>query len=299
MKFVLTLIVALFHSYSYGQGYIQYDYIPTSILKDGLNNQYGSGNMRILSGGYNIPLSMKYNDEKQPIIWAANVRLAYSILANQGQAQELNPDNIFNGSFNITHIRPISKKWSFIASAGGGIYAATNEISAKSILANGGIVFVYKLNKNLSLGAGIGLTNSFGIPIVMPMMYLNWQKRGRYEFKIDVSSGLKMSSSVWLNRQIKIELVALEADGMSSVMDINGKSQIYSTVMLKSYVCPSFRLSKHMELYAGLGGNWLRGITMSEQNLKGFLNALKDDNEEENLRFDVALRTSAGLRFKF
>ena len=94
-------------------------------------------------------------------------------------------------------------------------------------------------------------------------------------------------------------MVALEADGMSSVMDINGKSQIYSTVMLKSYVCPSFRLSKHMELYAGLGGNWLRGITMSEQNLKGFLNALKDDNEEENLWFDVALRTSAGLRFKF
>lgn len=299
MKFILTFIVALSHIYSYGQEYIQYDYIPTSILKDGLHNQYGSGNMQILSGGYNIPLSMKYNDEKQPIIWKANVRLAYSTLANQGQAQEFNPDNIFNGSLNLTHIRPISRKWSFVASVGGGIYAPTHEISTKSILANGRIVFIYKLNKNLSLGTGIGLTNSYGIPMVMPMIYLNWQKTGKYEFKIDVSSGLKMSSSVWLNRLVKLELVAFEADGMSAVMNIKGKSQIYSIVMLKSYMCPSFQLSKHMEFYMNLGGNWLRGIKMSERNLKGFLNAQKSDNEEENLRFDVVLQTSAGFRFKF
>lgn len=299
MRFILTCVIALFYICGYGQGYIQYDYIPASTLKDGLDRQHGSGNMQIVSGGYNIPLSMKYNDEKQPVVWSANVRLAYGTLANRGEARTFNPDNLFNGSLNLTHIRPISKKWGFIASVGGGIYAATDEISPKSILANGGIVFVYKWNKNLSIGAGVGLTNSYGIPMVMPMMYLSWQKTGRYAFKIDVSGGLKMSASVRLNRLMRVELVALEMDGMSTVRDIGGKSQIYSTVMLKSYVCPSFRIGKHIELYAGIGGNWLRGIKMSERSLKGFLNALKDDNEEDDLRFGVALRTSAGVRFKF
>ena len=37
---------------------------------------------------------------------------------------ELNPDNILNASLNISHVRPLSDKWSIIASVGGGVYAS-------------------------------------------------------------------------------------------------------------------------------------------------------------------------------
>lgn len=138
MKIVFIFLSVLMYEalsvYSYGQGYISYDYMSASTLKDEFGNKYGSGNMQILSGGYNIPISVKHNDRGQLIAWTTNVYGAYGTLSNQGQAKDLNPDNILNGSLNIMHIRPISKRWSFIASIGGGVYAPTNEISAKSIL---------------------------------------------------------------------------------------------------------------------------------------------------------------------
>lgn len=298
-KIALTITITLFSIHSYGQGYIHYDYISTSILKDDLEGQYGSGNMQIIQCGYDIPLSTKYNAKQQPAIWTANVRLAYGALNNYGQATELNPNDIFNGSLNITHIRPLSDKWDFIASIGGGIYAPTNEISSKSVLANGGFIFLFKLNKNLSLGAGAGIANSYGAPMFVPMLIISWHKRGKYEFQIDMSNSLKVASSIRCNKTIKLELTDLEVDGMSAVRSNNGKSVIYSTVMLNSYVRPSVNISKHLEIFAGVGGNWIRGIKTSEREIKGFFDVFKEDKGEDKLRFDVALRFFTGLNFKF
>lgn len=177
--------------YGYGQNYICYDYITPSTLKDRLKGRHGSGNMQILSGDCTIPLAVKHNKKEQPIAWTAGIHMAYATLDNRGEANTLNPDNLLNGSLTLSHLRPISEKWNLIASIGAGVYAPTYEISAKSILANGGLVFVYRLNRNMNLGAGIGLTNSYGIPMIVPILYLSWQKTGKYEFKVDMSNGLK------------------------------------------------------------------------------------------------------------
>ncbi len=297
LGFLSMLMFEAFCVNSYGQGRISYDYISGSTLKDKLGNKYGSGNMQILSGSYNIPLSIKYNDRKQLTAWNAYIYGAYSTLSNQGEAKDFNPGNILNGSLNISHIRPLSEKWSFIASAGGGIYAPAGEISAKSILANGGIVFVYRLNQNVNIGIGAGLTNSYGVPMVLPMLYFNWQKMSKYEFKIDMSSGLKISAATWLNKRIKVEFTALEMDGMSAVTTIEGKSKIYSTVMLKSYISPSFRINEKTNFFLGIGGNWVRGISISDRSLKGFIDSFKED--DDNPEFGVALRLTAGFQYSF
>lgn len=286
-----------FSVYGYGQGYIRYDYMSASKLKDDWGNKYGSGNMQMCSGGYNIPLSVKYNEKEQLIAWSANLYGAYGILSNRGQAEDLNPDRILNGSINILHRRPLSERWSLIASVGGGIYAPTDEITIKSILANGGVIFVYKLNKNMNIGVGAGLTNSYGVPMVLPMIYLNWQKMSKYEFKIDMSSGLKVSASTYLNKRMKIELVALEMDGMSAVTQIEEKSKIYSTIMLKSYISPSFYFNKKTSFYIGVGGNWVRGISLSDRSLKGFFDSFKEENNSKE--FGVALNLTTGFRYSF
>ncbi|MBD4335566.1 hypothetical protein GUH15_05645, partial [Xanthomonas citri pv. citri] len=83
-------------------------------------------------------------------------------------------------------IRSLSDKWSIIASVGGGVYAPLDGVSMKTLLANGAIIFVYKLRKNLDLGIGAGLTNSYGIPMILPMMYFSWRNAGRYELKVDM-----------------------------------------------------------------------------------------------------------------
>lgn len=71
------------------------------------------------------------------------------------------------------------------------------------------------------MGIGAGLTNSYGIPMILPMMYFSWRNAGRYELKVDMSSGMKVSVATWLNK-LKLELTALDMDGMSAVMEVDG-----------------------------------------------------------------------------
>lgn len=292
-----ALYLVAYPLYCQGQGYISYDYLSESPLKDDFGNKYGSGSLRVVSGRYNLPLSVRHDAKDRLVAWSATVNGTYGILDNKGQARELNPDDILNASLNISHIRSLSDKWSIIASVGGGVYAPMDEITIKSLLANGGIIFVYKLRKNLDLGFGGGLTNSYGIPMILPMLYFSWRNAGKYEFKIDMSSGMKVSVETWLNKKLKIELAALDMDGMSAVMKVDGKSKIYSAVVLKSYVSPSYRLGKKTNVYLGIGGSWIRGISMSDRSLKGFLDNFKNEKDEPS--FGVALRLTAGFRYSF
>lgn len=297
MKYLRILLLLVFPIASYGQGHVSTDYLSSSNFKDDNGNKYGSGSLMILSGRYTLPLSTKQNNAGQITAWTATLNCRYGILNNEAEAKKLNPDNILNSSINISHIRPITEKWSVLASLGCGVYAAPNDVTLKSVLANGAVVFVYKLRDNLSVGVGAGLTNSYGIPMILPMGYLNWQSLGKYEIKVDMSSGLNISASTWLTKKIKLELTAIEIDGMSSVMDINGKSKIYSTMMMKSYASPSFHISKQTSLYLGIGGNWLRSTKISDRSLRGFFDSFKDD--ENKYQFGASLRLMAGVKFKF
>lgn len=93
-----------------GQGYISYDYLPESSLKDDLGNEYGSGSLMMVSGRYNLPLSVRHDDKGRLVAWSATVNAAYGVFHNKGQARELNPDNLLNASLNISHIRPLSDR---------------------------------------------------------------------------------------------------------------------------------------------------------------------------------------------
>ena len=94
---------------------------------------------------------------------------------------EVNPNDILNVSFNVSHLRPLSSRWYMMASLGIGVYAVPKDISFKSILASGAIIFAYKLRDNLDIGVGAGLTNSYGVPLIMPMGFLKRGSGRQYE----------------------------------------------------------------------------------------------------------------------
>lgn len=279
------------------QGYITYENLSSSALRNELGDRFGSGGMYMVSAGYTIPLSSKENERGQRTAWMASISGKYAEMDNHGEARELNPTSIINSGISLTHIRPISEKWSIMANAGCGIYAPADEISAKSILGSGGVIFVYSLNKNLSLGIGGGITNSYGAPMAMPIFYLNWQRNGKFTFRVDMANSIKMAISTHFSDRFALELVPMEVDGLSAVMSVEGREQVYSMTMLRSYLSPSFRFGKRMTLFATVGGNWLRGIKTTERSLKGFFNSFTDD-DEDNPHFRPALRLSAGMRFR-
>ena len=97
------------------------------------------------------------------------------------------------------------------------------------------------------------------------------------------------------NNLLVIRKVIISCDNLSAVMEVDGKSKIYSTVMLRSYISPSCQLSRKTAVYLGVGGNWIRGISMSDRSLKGFLNNFKNDEDEPCFR--PTLRLTVGFRY--
>lgn len=292
--FILSICIGLPAILS-GQGHASSEYISSSPLRDEAGNNFGSGDMWRFSGRYTLPFSMKRNDRGQLIAWSATLNSTYALLQNKGAAAALNPGRILNTSLNVSHLRPISKRWSLIASLGCGVYAAPDQIAWRSVLANGAVIFVYQLRENLDIGVGAGLTNSFGIPMMLPLGYLNWRTSGKYEIRVDMSGGLKITAAKRLNRKFKLELTAIEMDGISSVMRIDGKSRIYSSTMMRSTLSPSFSISPKADIYLGAGGNWLRSIKIPDRNFRGFLDSFREDGHD----FGVSLRVTAGFKWSF
>ena len=70
---LLMLGLAMWPQYCLGQGYISYDYMPESSLRDDLGNKYGSGSMMVMSGRYNLPLSVRHDDKGRLVAWSATI----------------------------------------------------------------------------------------------------------------------------------------------------------------------------------------------------------------------------------
>ena len=298
MKTLLPTIIALllsFQSVAAQNISIGYDYVSSSRLKDNDDNNYGTGDLSILTASFNKTLSMKFNERRQPTIWIASINAQYGIMNNDGLALSYNPDHIINAGVNFTHIRPIGKKWNVVATIGAGIYAPDDEIRLKSILVNGGVVFIYNLHPTLKLGIGGGLTNSFGAPMVLPMIYVSWERKGKFQFNIELLRELKISASTMLSPKFKLELAAFEMDGISAVMKIDNESKIYSSTMLKSYLGASYQFDKHFSISISAGVDWLRTAQIRDRDIK----ELFDFSDKSDRHFNPAFRGTAGVKYTF
>ena len=151
-KLLLISLLASFRLSGFSQGYVNYDYLTSSSLKDKDGNKYGESNLQRISGRYTIPLSRTMNESKQPTGWSMTLAASYGMMDNRDGAQDWNPDRILNASLSVAHVRPLSERWSLIASLGGGIYASPDEVSWQSLLASGAFIFVYRVRDNFSVG---------------------------------------------------------------------------------------------------------------------------------------------------
>lgn len=298
-RVIWTVLLVSLSLRSFCQGYVNYDHLPSSTFKDKEGNKHGSGSLQRISGRYTIPLSRHQNERNQPTAWGMTLSASYGIMDNEGEARELNPDHVLNTSLTVSHMRPLSERWSLIASLGCGIYSAPDEIRWQSLLANGSFIFAYRLRDNLSIGIGGGLTNSYGVPIIMPMGYLNWKTNGRYEVTIDIANAPKIQVATQAGKAVRLELTAIEMDGMSAVTRVDGKQKIYSSTMIRSGLNASFRLLGKASVYAGVGGAWLRSTEITDRNLKSFFKSLSDDGDKGKYRFCTSLRFSVGFRYGF
>ncbi|WP_018667289.1 DUF6268 family outer membrane beta-barrel protein [Bacteroides gallinarum] len=298
MRKIQILIVLGFTAINvYGQGYVEVVHTPSrNFMEDEGGEKLGAGNMWQLKGRYTFPFSVKQNEKKQPTIWSGTLNGMFSHMNNEGMAAEVNPNDILNLSFNVSHLRPISSKWYMMTSFGIGLYAIPNDISFKSILANGAVIFAYKLRDNLDIGIGAGLTNSYGVPLIIPMGFLKWNMTGLYEVNVEVASSIKASVSKTFSHKFRLTLVPIDMDGTSAVVKRNGKYKIYGATRMRTYISPELKVGGKSCLYVAVGAELLHSVKVSDRSYKGFTSSFKGNG---GWRFGCTFHAKAGFKYGF
>lgn len=279
------------------QGFIEMAYTPKRNFTDADGNKSGKGDMLQVKGRYTFPLYTSSNKDGLPVSWSATVSGMYARMSNSGTAEDVNPNEVVNTGLNVTHLRPLSKKWYLLASLGAGIYAETDNISQKSILFNGTAIFVYKMRRNLHVGVGAGLTNSYGVPLVMPMGFMRWNTSGRYEINVEMANSLKFSVARHFTPSFKLTLVPMEMDGMTAVVKTDDGDKLYGTTQMKAFLRSEWTWSKRNSAYLDIGSTLLSNVRISDRGFKGFLDNF--GNDDNKYRFGLTPLIVGGIKFGF
>ena len=285
----------------HAQLYIKSEYtLPSSMKNHDDKDTGGKGGFFRSDAAFMVPLSMKVNELKQPTVWMVSIGGTYARFNNENIPQYLCPDEVINAVVKITNIRPLSEKWMFMASLGGGIYSAPDAITFKSVLVNGVVIFNYQPRKNFKLGLGAAVTNSYGMPMALPAVFVDWDlsNKNKYEFVIKSAYGLNISFATKLNDKFKLRLVGLEMDGLSSVIEVDGDSKIFGTRLTKSSLNLEYNLGKKVFAFVGAGGTWSRKTTVSDRSIKELFNAFSL-NKSHEYHFEPSLNLSVGFKYGF
>lgn len=222
MKKVLFLLLTfLVYSSINAQIMFKTEYFGTSgyRMTEGDTDQKvgdSKGSAVVYQGGINIPLSMKSDENDRPIIWAVSLGGAYAKLDNRNFTEPFVIDEIMNIGFSISHLRPLSGKWSILIAAGAGIYMPNtrfSQINYKNILGNMGVIFIHHFKSNLELGGGLAMNNSFGYPMLFPAIYFNWKTEGRYTVKIAMLKGIEISAGYNIHKKLSLNFI-IEMNGL-------------------------------------------------------------------------------------
>ena len=299
MKIVLISFVLLVLGtiHVHAQAYFNSEYATSSSFKDENNLETGgSGDMFKMQGGVSLPLSYKKYDNGRIKALAISLDAAYAIFNNENISTDLHPDKILNTTISLSYLAPISNNWSLLAVVGSGVYSDPSHITGKSILGSGGALFVYHVMNSLDVGIGVGLTNSYGVPMALPMGYINWQTDGKYEIKVNMLENMEISGAIKFNDRFKLRLIGFELDGMSSVMDVGGKSKLFGTMSMKSGLQADFKISQMSSIQLTGGGNWYRDAVVVNRSIKDYFRWF---GREFDPSFKTAGYFSVGYKYGF
>ncbi len=271
-----------------------YYYLPPGEMpREKIGDSKGSA--MIYQAAFNMPLSMKLDENESPTIWGVALGGTYVSLRNQNFSEHM-VSEIMNFQFGIYHLRPLNDKWSMRASAGIGIFTPSTDfskISFKNVLGSGSVIFIRHLNPNLAIGGGMSINSSLGYPMIFPAVYLSWRHNGKFDVNIELVEGLEISTGYDFNERLKLSY-ALEMNGQVALLEKDGKDQLFSHQYIVTGFRPEMKLGEKGFSVTGMAGiNLYRPASYSDRTLKG---VFAGDND---YYFSVSPYASIGLELKF
>lgn len=257
---------------------ISNEIITSSEYEDSKDNRLGNGYIDVIRATYDQPLSVKFTEDKKPILWRSIVRAQYGHMENNGQATTYNPDDILNATVNIMHIRPIGERWTLMATGGIGIHSTFDDFTWRDIFINAAAVFSYKHNDKLDYGFGVAAITTYGWPLVLPMPYIRWHSAqgqgkpvpGTWEFDVNFMGRAQTTASTWLNERLKLNIDAFDMESLHANVKVDGDWKVYSTTVTQSGVRPELTIGKNGTVSLAAGIVWKRTNSLADRSYSGF-----------------------------
>lgn len=270
------------------------EYIPLSsyVPKDDDGKTGQKSDMKRIEGAISIPLSAKADSLGRPKVWAVMLGGAYAKIRNVNYQEKLFPDELLNASVGLMHIRPLGKSWNMMFMASAGVYTDLRGISRQDILLMGGVIFIKQFNPNLALGVGPVVSNTFGVPMVLPAIVLNWKTNGRFQVMVNFPEKIEVAMKA--NEAIKLKAV-VEISSMTA--DVGRKDKaLLSYLQVISGFQPEFKLNKSLTLQLTAGVSLYRSMEFTSRKLKDFFKEKEDENPPY---FKPSAYGAAGLKWNF
>lgn len=300
--FLLLLVSAAAQSQSGISGEFKVDYVPFSKYVRPIDSTKtnAESNFKRAQLALEIPLSLEMDQYNHPRLWSVVFNGSYARMENKNyNIQDLPieyqggfPEELLNTQIGVKHLRSISSSWSLLIMASVGVYTDMVEINKDDILIQGGVLFIKQFNPNLALGAGPVLTNSFGVPMVLPGIYFNWESRGALHFKVAFPEGVELGYR--MNDNFDLKLVG-ELSGMTAETKIGNKSSLLGYQQIIAGLRPQLKLGEHWTLEPTAGTTLLRSFSTTNRKIKDIFK----EKDIADPRFTSTFYGAIALKWKF
>ncbi|GAA6765394.1 hypothetical protein AAFH68_13290 [Flavobacterium sp. CGRL1] len=300
--FLLLLVSAAAQSQSGISGEFKVDYVPFSKYVRPMDSTRtnAESNFKRAQIVFEVPISLETDKYNNPRLWSVFVNGSYARMENRNyNIQDLPtefqtgfPTELLNTQVGIKHLRSISPSWSLLILASVGVYTDMVEINKDDILIQGGVLFIKQFNPNLALGIGPVLTNSFGVPMVLPGIYFNWESRGALHFKVAFPEGVEFGYKMSDNLDLKL---VGELSGMTAETKIGNKSSLLGYQQIIAGLRPQLKFGEHWTLEPTAGTTLLRSFSTTNRKIKDIFK----EKDIADPRFTTTFYGAVALKWKF
>lgn len=293
-NFIYCTIIGLFISTTInGQVLIKTEHIGSSSYKNEEGEKTGGkGGLTATHANFNIPISVKVKDQKVKA-WSIALGGTYASFNNKHLAKDESLSEILNAQLGLVHLRPIGKRWSIMANAGvAWLTADLKRVSGKSILGQGGVLFIRHEKHNINWGFGVSLNNMLGYPMIFPSLYFDWKLEGRYSVNASLHNSVELAASVKLLKFMKLGITS-QLSGLGAAVKHNGKDMIFTNQYAYAGLQPELVFGK-VSIPIIIGVTFAREAFFQDRTIKAMF-----ENRDDNPRFGVAPYYSIGFKYGF
>ncbi|MFK8267246.1 DUF6268 family outer membrane beta-barrel protein [Capnocytophaga cynodegmi] len=279
IKIALCLLFFLVSGLMKAQIQIKSEYIGASQVKDNQgNNLEQGGDLKIADVMIRVPLAIQKN-ENDETIKATFVSLwgTYASLNNRLLSKEYSISDISNVSLTFGQLLPITRKWSLLAMAGGGIFT-TNfpKFSQKSAFLQGGAMMLRKESSKFDWGVGASINNSYDYAMTTPAFLLNWRIDDRHKLSVFYYNYFDFELSRKISENFKLSLVA-EGEVLLGLYNKEEKEASFVTQFGHGGVRSEFKIGKNFYIPITLGVSFSRNTYFDEKTFKFYYNVIGDN----------------------